>query len=85
MQNPEFKALVKERAEYIQNLFNTSDCEALWNEMIDEIDPYVRDRATRWGGYWNYSTWKNDLNYRLWRIQNRHTYFMAQVKKAFGI
>ena len=85
MQNPEFKALVKERAEYIQNLFNTSDCESLWNEMINEIDPYVRDRATRWGGYWNYNTWKNDLNYRLWRIQNRHTYFMAQVKKAFGI
>lgn len=85
MQNPEFKALVKERAEYIQQLFDVSNCEALWNDMIAQIEPYIADRATRWGHqWWNYYSWQNDLNYRLWRIQNRSTYFMPQVKKTFG-
>ena len=85
MQNPEFKALIKQRAEYIQQLFNTADCESLWNEMSSELSPYIADRAIRWGCNWNYDTWQNDLNYRLWRIQNRATYFMPQVKKAFGL
>ncbi len=85
MQNPDFKALLKQRAEYIQELFNVADCEALWNETASELSPYIADRAVRWGGFWNYDSWRGDLDYRLWRIQNRSTYFMPQVIQAFGL
>ncbi|MBQ5512164.1 MAG: CotH kinase family protein [Bacteroidales bacterium] len=85
MQNPEFKALVKRRAEYIQQLFNVADCEKLWAEMASQLSPYINDRAKRWGGNWNYSSWQSDLDYRLWRMQHRSEYFMQQVIKAFGL
>ncbi|MBR4271219.1 MAG: CotH kinase family protein, partial [Bacteroidales bacterium] len=85
MQNPEFKALVKQRAEYIQQLFNVADCEKLWTEMASQLSPYINDRAKRWGGNWNYSSWQSDLDYRLWRMQHRSEYFMQQVVKAFGL
>lgn len=85
MQNPDFKALVKQRAEYIQEIFNVGDCEAMWAEMSGQLAPYIDDRAVRWGNGWNYQSWQNDLNYRLWRIQNRAQYFMPQVVKAFGL
>ena len=85
MQNPEFKALVKRRAEYILQLFNVADCEKLWAEMASQLSPYINDRAKRWGGNWNYSSWQSDLDYRLWRMQHRSEYFMQQVVKAFGL
>ena len=62
-----------------------ADCEKLWTEMASQLSPYINDRAKRWGGNWNYSSWQNDLDYRLWRMQHRSEYFMQQVVKAFGL
>ena len=85
MQNPEFKALVKQRAEYIEELFAPANCEPILSAMKAQIEPYIATRATRWGGWWSYDSWQYDIDYRLWRIQNRAEYFMLQVKKTFGI
>lgn len=86
MQNPEFKQLIIQRAQYILELFNQTDCKTVWNSMVLQIDPYIGDFAARWGRDWySYQSWKNDLDYRYQRIESRRNYFMLQLKSAFGI
>lgn len=85
-QNPEFKKLLMERAEYIAELFEPTNTKAVWDRMVEELEPYYPNRVKRWGHSWHdYGHWKSELNSRRERISTRAEFFMSQVKSAFKI
>jgi hypothetical protein len=85
-QNARFKTRVLERAQAIEALFAPDKALAVFNRMVSDVTPYYAARVTRWGapGY-SYQVWQNYLSVRRQKIQERPSYFMQQVKTAFGI
>ncbi len=84
--NEKFRALLMERALYMQNVvFEVQHALEVLNQMQEEIDFLYKDRCLRWGksGY-SYEEWKSQLEFRRRAIVHRPDFFMKQFKSSFG-
>ena len=85
-QNEKFKEKLWNRAKYIAKIFESEKAIALLDEMESQIEELYEDNITRWGVFgYSEESWKSAIEGRRQFFRERSSYFLDDVKTAFGI